>query len=75
MSNYDKKSFRKVRLILIWEELSKLDSYLAICMGSSRAVKRHLSTIKDHHEIVGHMFKGKAKNAIENKGKSNSVIE
>ena len=42
-------------------------------MGSSRAVKRHLSTIKGHNEIVRHMFKGEAKNAIENKGKFNRI--
>ena len=44
-------------------------------MESSHAIKRHLSTIKGHYEIVGHMFKGEAKNAIENKGKSNRVIK
>ena len=27
-SNYDKKSFEKVRLILIWEEFLRLDSHL-----------------------------------------------
>ena len=30
ISNYDKRSFGKVRLILIWEELLRLDSHLAI---------------------------------------------
>ena len=44
-------------------------------MGGSRAARRHLSIIKNHYEIVGHMFKGEAKNVIENKGKSNRVIK
>ena len=44
-------------------------------MGSSRATRRHLSIIKGHYEIAGHMFEGEAKNAIENKGKSNRVIK
>ena len=29
MSNYDKRLSRKAKLILIWEELFRLDSYLA----------------------------------------------
>ena len=43
-------------------------------MESSHAIKRHLSTIKGHYEIVGHMFKGEAKNVIENMGKFNRII-
>ena len=29
MSNYDKRSSRKIRLTIIWEELLRLDSHLA----------------------------------------------
>ena len=28
MSNYDKRLYRKIRLIIIWEELLRLDSHL-----------------------------------------------
>ena len=40
-------------------------------MESSCAARGHLSIIKGHYEIVGHMFEGETKNTIENKGKSN----
>ena len=44
-------------------------------MGSSRAARGHMSIIKGHYEIVEHIFKGEAKNATENKGKSNRVMK
>ena len=44
-------------------------------MGNSRAPRGHLSIINGYYEIAGHLFKGKTKNAIENKGKSNRVME
>ena len=43
-------------------------------MESSCAARGHLSIIKGHYEIVGHMFKGEAKNVIENMGKFNRII-
>ena len=44
-------------------------------MGGSRAAREHLSIINGNYEIVGHMFEGEAKNVIENKGKSNRIME
>ena len=43
-------------------------------MGGSHAARGHLSIIKEHYEMVGHMFKGEEKNVIENKGKFNRII-
>ena len=36
MSNYDKRSSGKVRSILIWEELLRLDNHLAIIISEGQ---------------------------------------
>ena len=42
-------------------------------MGRSRAVGRHLSIIKNHYKLVGHVLIGEAKNAMKNKRKITKV--